>query len=65
MGGLTTKHIMIFGIFIILLNLVFELFISILNTPDKIDAIYGIVGVSFGFIFLYMVKKNGLKTNEL
>lgn len=65
MLGLRLKHITIIGVLILFLNLIIELLIPFLNTPDKIDAIYGIFGVLLGFVFLYLAKNYGLKKNEL
>ena len=65
MVGLKLKHITILGIIFGIINLIFEFFISILNTPDKTDAVYGMISVIFGLIFLYAIKKRGLNKNEL
>lgn len=65
MAGLTLKHIIITGAFILLLNFIIECLISFLNTPDSTDAMYGIFGVLSGFVFLYAAKNYGLKKNEL
>ncbi len=65
MAGMKTKHLIIIGILFVLLNLIIELFISILNTPDMIDAVYGIFGTIVGLIFLLIAKKYGFVKNEL
>lgn len=65
MLGLTLKHIFIIGLFISFLSLIIELLIPFLNTPDKIDAVYGILGVLLGFVLLFIIKIYGLKTNKL
>ena len=65
MIGLKLKHITILGIIFGIINLIFEFFISILNTPDKTDAVYGMISVILGLIFLYAIKKRGLNKNEL
>ncbi len=65
MVGLTLKHIAITGVVFGIVNVVFEFFISTLNTPDETDAIYGIIGVIIGLVPLYAMKKRGLKKNEL
>ena len=59
------KQLIVIGTVVILINLIFELFISFLNTPDTVDAVYGICGVVFGFIFLFTAKNSGFKLNEL
>jgi hypothetical protein len=58
--GLKIKQIAIAGIVIILINFIYELFIPILNTPDIVDAYYGLAGVMLSFLFLYPVSKYGL-----
>ena len=65
MLGMTLKHIFIIGLFISFLSLIIELLIPFLNTPDKTDAVYGILGVLLGFALLFIIKSYGLKTNEL
>lgn len=42
------------------LNVVYECFIPILNTPDILDAMFGIIGVAIAYVFLIMLRKNGL-----
>ncbi|GHC59111.1 hypothetical protein [Ulvibacter litoralis] len=65
MMGSTLKHLTMIGVIIGLINLVIEFFISILNTADKIDAVYGVFGVFLGLIFLFSIQKWGLNKNEL
>ncbi len=61
--GVNLKYIMGFGGVILIINLIYELWIPVLNTKDSVDAYYGIVGVLTGFIFLVLVKRFGLKVN--
>lgn len=63
--GTTVKHIAALGGILLLANLVIERWIPILNTPDPVDALYGVIGVVLGFILLYFAKKYGVKVNEL
>ena len=42
------------------LNVVYECFIPILNTPDILDAMFGVIGVAIAYVFLIMLRKNGL-----
>lgn len=65
MLGMTFKLIIFIGIFILFLSLIIELLFPFLNTPDKTDAIFGILGVFLGFAFLCVVKSYGLKKNKL
>lgn len=63
--GTTVKHIAALGGILLLANLVIERWVPILNTPDPVDALYGVIGVVLGFILLYFAKKYGVKVNEL
>ena len=42
------------------LNIVYECFLPILNTPDITDAVFGVIGVAVAYVFLIMLRKNGL-----
>ena len=42
------------------LNIVYECFLPILNTPDIPDAVFGVIGVAVVYVFLIMLSKNGL-----
>lgn len=65
MLGLDFKYIIKLGAFIILSNLVYELFIPLLNTRDIVDAYYGISGTGLGFLVLWWIKKFALILNEI
>jgi hypothetical protein len=65
MFGMTFKHLILIGAFILFLTLIIELLIPISNTPDKTDAVFGILGVLIVFGFLYAIKNYGLKKNKL
>lgn len=58
------KYIILVGISLILGNFVYELFLSILNTKDIIDAIYGLIGCILSFSYLALTKKFGLILNK-
>ncbi|WP_313111199.1 hypothetical protein [Aequorivita sediminis] len=64
MAGVKFKYIVGLGIVILATNFIFELFINILNTPDIIDAYYGVTGTLFAFLFLFVSYKFGFKANE-
>lgn len=53
------------GIFLFFINLIVELLIPILNTPDIIDAVYGVFGVLLGFAYLCIIKNYGFNLNKL
>ena len=47
-----------------LANVVYEGWLPFLNTLDWVDAVYGIVGVAVGMIYLYFVGKYGFVRAE-
>jgi hypothetical protein len=63
MLGVKFRFILLLAGAILLGNLIYELWIPVLNTPDVIDAIYGMVGTLVATFFLYIVSKHGLKIN--
>lgn len=63
--GAPPKYTIYTGVFLIILNLVFEFFLTVLNTRDPVDALYGITGVVLCFLFLMALQKFGLKPNNL
>lgn len=64
MTGVKFKYIVGLGIVILASNFIFELFINILNTPDIIDAYYGVTGTLFALLFLFISYKFGFKAIE-
>ena len=42
------------------LNIGYECFIPIRNPPDILDAVFGVIGVAVAYIFLILLRKNGL-----
>ena len=42
------------------LNIVYECFLPILNTPDIPDAVFGVIGVAVAYVILIILRKNGL-----
>ncbi|MCK0132591.1 hypothetical protein MWU59_13870 [Flavobacteriaceae bacterium F08102] len=63
MMDITLKFLLITGVIIACINLLVEFFIPFLNTPDTVDAIYGLSGVVIGFIVLFFAKKYGMSAN--
>ena len=57
------QYVIALGISFILGNFIYELFLSILNVKDVIDAIYGTAGTFLSFIYLVLMKKYGLILN--
>ena len=48
------------AILIAIFGIVYECFIPFLNTPDLWDAIFVVIGTAVAYIYLVMLKKNGL-----
>ncbi len=42
------------------LNIGYECFIPTRNTPDILDAVFGVIGVAIAYVFLILLRKNGL-----
>ena len=59
-SGGKMKIIRIISIIIVFINLVYEVFVPILNTPDFVDALAGIIGVVISYLYLSRLDRNGL-----
>ena len=59
-SGGKMKIIRIISIIIVFINLVYEVFVPILNTPDFVDALAGIIGVVISYLYLSSLNRNGL-----
>jgi len=57
--GIHFRFIALFGTFMILANIICETVVTFMNTPDIIDAIYGIIGIIIVFVFLYVIDRYG------
>jgi len=53
------------ALFLIAVNFIYELFIPFINTPDIIDAYYGLAGTLIPFPYFYFLKKFGITKNPL
>ena len=54
------KIIRVFAIIIVFINLVYEVFVPILNTPDFVDSLAGIIGIVISYLYLSSLNRNGL-----
>ena len=63
--GMKFRYVIVLGIALLLANLIYELFIPVLNTPDIVDAYFGFAGTILGFLFLFFVYKSGLNPNPI
>ena len=61
-GGM--KWIIAAALLIAAFNLTYELLFPITNTPDALDAIFGLIGTTLAYIFLLFFRKNGLVPKE-
>ena len=55
------SSVIVFGIFVVIANIIYETILPILNTIDFIDAIYGIIAVVLSLIYLYFMNKKGFE----
>ena len=55
------KSIRILVILLSIINLVFEGFVPIFNTPDILDGFAGFIGTQFAYLFLIILHGNGWK----
>ncbi|HAT4283900.1 TPA: hypothetical protein I9088_001790 [Clostridium perfringens] len=58
------RYVIVLGMSLILGNFVYELFLSVINTKDIVDAMYGLAGCLLSFVYLALLKKYGLILNE-
>lgn len=59
--GVSLKYILLVVATVMVINFIYELFIPLLNTPDIIDAWYGMVGSVVAGLYLCIIKKYGVK----
>ena len=54
------RGIMAAALVMSVLNIGYECFIPIRNTTDILDAVFGVIGVAIAYVFLILLRKNGL-----
>jgi hypothetical protein len=54
------RIISIAALLIAVLGIVYECLLPFLNTPDIWDAVFGTAGTAVAYIYLVMLKRNGL-----
>lgn len=59
--GIRFQYIIGLGIAAIAVNFIVEILVTIANTPDVIDAVYGLIGIVFALLTSYLIKKGGLR----
>lgn len=60
MGGVNFRFIVLLGAIFIVGNILCETVMTVLNTPDIVDAYFGIAGTLISFFYLLMTKKYAL-----
>ena len=61
LGEVPVRRLAWIGLALVLANVVYELFIPLLNTRDPMDAVYGIVGTLLAFGWLMVIRRFGRK----
>lgn len=59
--GVGTKYLLLLALTVMVINIIYELFIPVLNTRDITDAWYGVAGCIVGGVYLLFVKQYGVK----
>ena len=62
--GISFKKIVVLGIVTMIANILCETVMGFMNTPDLIDAVYGIVGTIVSFCFLWASRKWGITPTQ-
>lgn len=60
MAGVSLRMVAWAGLVLVACNLVYELFVPVINTPDPVDAWYGVAGSVLGFGVLWLIRRRGL-----
>ncbi len=60
--GIQFKKVAALGIAVIMANILCETVMGFMNTPDRVDAVYGAAGTLAGFSFLALAKRYGFDT---
>ena len=59
--GVPMRLIGLFGLALAACNLVVERAIPVLNTPDPVDALYGLIGIALGAVLLVAIDRRGMR----
>lgn len=62
--GVKFKYVAGLGVLLILANILCETVMGFMNTPDILDAVYGVLGTILGFCFLAVSKRYGFNAIE-
>ena len=61
LGEVPVRRLALIGLALALANVVYELFIPLLNTRDPVDAAYGVAGTMLAFAWLMVIRRFGRK----
>lgn len=61
LGEVPVRRLAWIGLALVLANVVYELFIPLLNTRDPMDAVYGVAGTLMAFAWLMVIRRFGRK----
>ena len=53
-------YITLLGMTLMDINVLCETVMAFINTTDLVDALYGVVGIAVGFVYLIIIFKHGL-----
>lgn len=60
--GVKFRYITLLGVALTVANVLCETVMGFMNTPDPLDAIFGVVGTAIAFVYLAMINSRGLIT---
>ncbi len=58
------KFIVMYAAILVAANLIVEIFVSILNTKDPVDAVFGVTGTCTALLLLLLLHRYGLRPNR-
>lgn len=61
MMGVPMRQLALAGLALAGANVLYELFLPLLNTRDPVDAVYGVVGTLLAFAWLWILRRFGMK----
>ena len=65
LNNISKKRILLIALLLLSANFITELFVTLKNTPDIIDALYGTVGVLIALILIFVMDKYGIRKNKI
>lgn len=63
--GIPYRYLLLFGLILVVANLVYEQWVTFINTKDTMDMYYGFAGIILALVFLFITKTWGLRPNHL